>query len=89
MKVFFDSSALVHRYVPERGTEAVLELCRQATELGVSVICLPEIISALNRLRREKKLGDAGYHGCLPFTLRLLLAGTGQLEDRWRSDGHL
>ena len=61
MKVFFDSSALVKRYVPERVTESVLELCQQATELGVSVICLPEIISALNRLRREKKLGDAAY----------------------------
>jgi uncharacterized protein len=61
MKVFFDSSALVKRYVPERGTEAVLELCAQATELGISVICLPEIISALNRLRREKKLGDSAY----------------------------
>jgi uncharacterized protein len=61
MKVFFDSSALAKRYVPEKGTEAVLALCEEASELGLSVICYPEIISALCRLRREKRIGGAQY----------------------------
>lgn len=61
MKVFFDSSALVKRYVPEKGTDAVLALCQEAGELGLSVICYPEIISALCRLRREKRIDGPGY----------------------------
>lgn len=61
MKVFFDSSALVKRYVPEKGTETVLYLCEEAGELGLSVICYPEIISALSRLRRERKIEGPDY----------------------------
>ena len=61
MKVFFDSSALVKRYVPEKGTEAVLSLCEEASELGLSVICYPEIISALCRLRQEKQIEGPQY----------------------------
>ena len=61
MKVFFDSSALVKRYVPEIGTDVVLALCEEASELGLSVICYPEIISALSRLRREKAIDGAQY----------------------------
>jgi len=61
VKVFFDSSSLVKRYVSEKGTDEVLDLCQQATELGLSVICYPEIISALCRLRRERKLDGPKY----------------------------
>lgn len=61
MRVFFDSSALVKRYVPERGSDAVLSLCEEASELGLSVICYPEILSALCRLRREKHIGGSEY----------------------------
>ena len=61
MKVFFDSSALVKRYVPEKGTDAVLSLCEEASELGLSVIYYPEIISALCRLRREKQIEGVQY----------------------------
>ncbi len=61
MRIFFDPSSLVKRYVEEKGSEEVLRLCGQATELGLSVICFPEIISALSRLRREKKLAGPEY----------------------------
>jgi len=61
VKIFFDSSALVKRYVPEKGTEEVLSLCGKATELGLSVICYPEIISALCRLRRERRIEGPQY----------------------------
>ena len=56
MRVFFDSSAFVKRYVREAGTEAVLEWCDQATEIGLSGIALPEIISAFCRLHRENTI---------------------------------
>ena len=61
MRVFFDSSAFVKRYVREAGTEAVLAWCDRASEIGLSGIALPEIISAFCRLRREDKIDDAQY----------------------------
>jgi len=59
--VFFDSSAFVKRYVSENGTEAVLNWCDQATEIGLSAITLPEIVSAFCRLRRVGKIDDTQY----------------------------
>ena len=61
MRVFFDSSAFVKRYVREEGTELVLSWCNQATELCLSGIALPEIISALCRLLREKLISQLQY----------------------------
>lgn len=61
MKVFFDTSAFAKRYVAEQGSGKVLTLCQQADNLVVSVICLPELISTLSRLVREKRLTKAGY----------------------------
>lgn len=61
MRVFFDTSAFVKRYVSEVGTDTVLEWCDRATEIGLSGIALPEIISAFCRLRREAKITDTQY----------------------------
>lgn len=61
MLAFFDSSAFVKRYVAEEGTEAVLSLCDRASEIGLSGIALPEIISAFCRLHREGKISDVQY----------------------------
>jgi hypothetical protein len=61
MKVFLDTSAFAKRYVAEQGSDKVLELCQQADSLVVSVICLPELISTLSRLLREKKFAKADY----------------------------
>ena len=61
MRVFFDTSAFAKRYVSEVGTAAVLEWCDRATEIGLSGIALPEIISAFCRLRREGKITDTQY----------------------------
>ena len=61
MRVFFDTSAFVKRYVSEPGTDAVLEWCDRATEIGLSGIALPEIISAFCRLRREDRITDTQY----------------------------
>lgn len=49
------------RYVAEVGTPEVLALCDRADELVLSVIAVPEIISAFCRLCREGKISDADY----------------------------
>ena len=61
MRVFFDSSAFVKRYVSETGTEAVLAWCDRASEIGLSGIALPEIVAAFFRLRREGRIDDTQY----------------------------
>ena len=61
MKVFLDTSALAKRYVAEPGSDKVLSACQQADSLVVSMICLPELISTLSRLVREKRLTKAAY----------------------------
>ena len=61
MRVFFDSSAFVKRYVREEGTEIVLSWCDQATELCLSGIALPEIVSAFCRLLREDRVSPVQY----------------------------
>jgi len=61
MRIFFDSSAFAKRYIEEPGSEKVENLCAQATELGVSSICLPEVISGLCRLSRDSILTRNQY----------------------------
>lgn len=61
MRVFFDSSAFAKRYVDEAGTTEVLEWCDEATELALSVIAVPELVSAFRRLVREKRLTEKQY----------------------------
>lgn len=61
MNVFFDSSALAKRYYEEPGSEDVERLFLKSTQIIVSMTCLPEIISALNRKRREAKLSSGQY----------------------------
>jgi hypothetical protein len=61
MRVFFDSSAFVKRYVREEGTDTVLSWCDRATELCLSGIVLPEIISAFCRLHRGKHISSLQY----------------------------
>jgi predicted nucleic acid-binding protein len=61
MRVFLDTSAFVKRYIEEPGTDKVIEICKQADDLVLSVIYLPEMISTLNRLVREGKLSSPEY----------------------------
>ncbi|OPL14571.1 MAG: twitching motility protein PilT [delta proteobacterium ML8_D] len=61
MKTFFDSSAFAKRYIEEKGSQLVDDICYKATEVCLSVICVPEIISALNRRLREKRLSPRDY----------------------------
>lgn len=61
MKTFFDSSSFAKRFVEEKGSERVETACAEATELGLSVICVPEVVSALNRRKCEEDLTDDQY----------------------------
>lgn len=61
MKILLDSSALAKRYIQEKGSDKVIAVCQEADELGISIICYPEIISALNRLKTEKKINKSQY----------------------------
>jgi predicted nucleic acid-binding protein len=61
VKTFFDSSAFAKRYIEEPGSQVVDSLCQEATEVALSVLCVPEIISALNRRVREDLLMDREY----------------------------
>lgn len=61
MKTLFDTSAFVKRYIEESGSQAVEALCLTATEMALSVICIPEILSALNRRVRERDFSQVQY----------------------------
>ena len=61
MKVFFDTSALIKRYIDEDGSDAVFGICQQADKLAISIICPTEMISTLNRLVRENTLTQEDY----------------------------
>jgi uncharacterized protein len=64
LNVFFDSSALAKRYIAETGSDRIQVILSSASALAVSVICISEIISALCRRRRERKISTEEYrHG--------------------------
>ena len=61
LNVFLDSSALAKRYIEEKGSDRVQAILSAASVLAVSVICVPEIVSALCRRRRERRLSTGEY----------------------------
>jgi len=56
MNIFFDSSAWAKRYIAETGSDEVESICMNAENVTLSVLCIPEIISAFTRLKRENKV---------------------------------
>ncbi len=61
MKAYLDSSSFAKRFVEEEGSDTVESICSQASELGLSVICVPEVVSALNRRKRDRTLSAIQY----------------------------
>ena len=61
MRTFIDTSALLKRYVREPGTDRVLQRCRDAEEIILAVLAVPEVLSASNRRRREGRLDQRQY----------------------------
>ena len=61
MKVFFDTSSFVKRFVEEVGSKQTDDITQEASEIGLSIICFPEIISALNRKLRAGFITEKTY----------------------------
>jgi len=62
MKAYLDSSAFAKRFIEESGSNGVESICTKASELGLSVLCVPEIVSALSRRLREHTLTHTQYN---------------------------
>lgn len=58
MKIYFDSSAYAKRFIEEPGSQKIDDIYQQ---VGLSIICFPEILSALNQRVREKSLSKHDY----------------------------
>ena len=54
--LFFDSSALLKRYLNEEGSETVLELFKKSKEIFVAPITHIECVSAFRRLLHTKEI---------------------------------
>ena len=61
MRTFFDTSAFAKRFVEEPGSDKVDQICHDASEIALSIICIPEILSALNRRLREGYIDQDDY----------------------------
>lgn len=61
MKVYLDTSAYAKRFIEETGSDMIENILTDATEIGLSIICIPELLSALNRRRREKSISKSQY----------------------------
>jgi len=53
--------SLTQRYIEEKVSDQVQTLLSSASALALAVICVPEIVSALCRRRRERKLSTEEY----------------------------
>jgi len=61
MKVYLDTSAYAKRFIEETGSDMIENILTDATEIGLSIICIPELLSALNRRKREKSISKSQY----------------------------
>jgi uncharacterized protein with PIN domain len=52
MRIFLDTSAYAKRFIKEEGSEKIDEILASADELSLSIICVPELLSAMNRRLR-------------------------------------
>jgi predicted nucleic acid-binding protein len=70
--IYFDSSALVKRYIEESGSDVVQSLLDRDASAATSKLAYPEILSALTRKQRSGEL-----------TKRSLQAAVSQFEADW------
>ena len=61
MIYFFDTSALIKRYVQEKGSNIVDNLMESADEIFISAITRIESISAARRLLEERSLSKSDF----------------------------
>jgi predicted nucleic acid-binding protein len=63
LKVYLDSSALVKGYIAEQYSEDVVALLRGAEVAASSWLAVPEVLSAVSRLRRARVLESVDADG--------------------------
>jgi predicted nucleic acid-binding protein len=56
--IYFDSSALVKRYLKEKGTDVVLSLTTREEFVATSKLAYPELLSTFMRKNREGELQE-------------------------------
>jgi len=56
--IYLDSSALVKRYLKEKGTEVVQSLTIREEYIATSKLAYPELLSAFMRKKRSGELGE-------------------------------
>jgi hypothetical protein len=61
MRLAVDSSSFAKRYIQEEGSGKLEDLLQDASEMGLCVILVPELVSGLNRRLREGALTDRDY----------------------------
>jgi hypothetical protein len=61
MRLFFDTSAFIKRYISEPGSAAVESLCSESTDVALAIVCPVEILSAINRIKREGRISAVEY----------------------------
>jgi uncharacterized protein len=61
--IYFDTSALVKRYVKEKGSDAVKSLIEQGENIATSKLAYPEILSAFGRKHRAGELARGPFQG--------------------------
>jgi hypothetical protein len=61
MRLFFDTSAFIKRYIDEPGSDQVVSLCSTADDIAVSILLPVELIATISRLKREAALSASHY----------------------------
>ncbi len=61
MNLFFDTSALIQKYIVEKGTDKVDDLMNKADQIFISVITEIETYSTFKRLLAEKAISEKDY----------------------------
>ncbi len=59
--IYFDSSALVKRYIEEKGSDKINGLLRESSISAVSRLAYPEILAAMTRRHKAKGIETGAF----------------------------
>lgn len=65
MNLFFDTSALIKRYISETGSDTVDALFNKADRILVSAVTKIEAFSTIKRLHKEKAISNEAYQNLI------------------------
>ena len=63
--IYLDSSALVKKYLEEKGTGRIKSLLKDADAVATSKLAYPELISAFVRKQRDRAISETELHQAL------------------------